>query len=96
MVEKGVPELLLQDVLGYLKDERKWVAVVLEEEHLPILDRIKEETEGSEKRVVYVSNPSKLHQVLFGLTGGQLGCWILVNNNSTFHRHFCGNGYKSE
>ena len=62
---------------------------------MPINDKVKN---NQEKRVVYVHNPSRLHSVLKGMVGNQLGCWILVNtkDSNTLHRYYCGNGYKSE
>lgn len=76
-----------------LKDEKKWAAVVLEEERLPTLDKV---VDNVEKRVMYVRNPSKLHEVLSSMVSKQLGCWILVNEGSYFSRYYCGNGYRSD
>lgn len=67
--------------------------MVLEEEQMPIIDKLEN---AEENRVAYIPNPSKLHRVLYGMAGKQLGCWILVNTNtSVLQRYYCGNGYKA-
>ena len=78
-----------------MKDDQKWLTVILEEEKLPIIDKVEE---YRQKRIVYVHNASRLHSVLRGMVGGELGCWILVNTNtsSPLHRYYCGTGYKSD
>jgi hypothetical protein len=95
VIDEESEELRLKDVLELLRDGRKWAAVVLEELQMPIIDKV---DAPKDKRVVYVSNPSKLHKALTAMVGNQLGCWILVNNNNngTFDRYFCGTGYRKE
>lgn len=60
---------------------------------MPSIDKI---SNSLDQRVVYIPNPSRLHEAISAMVGGQLGCWILLNNNGNFHRYYCGTGYKAE
>ena len=76
-----------------LKGSQGWTAVVLEEEGLPVLEKL---NNHAQKGVFYISPPSKLHSQLSSMFGKKIGCWILDASKGRLDKYYCGSGYRSE
>ncbi len=85
--------MVLANLLTLLKDQAGWAAVVLEEESLPIINKLPNSTD---RRVVYIRNPSRLHEALSAMVGRQLGCWILRLTSGSLQKYYCGTGYRNQ
>lgn len=75
-VKENDPKLVLNSIVSRLRGEPGWAAIVLEEEGLPVLERVQQ---TAETEVFYVEPPSRLYSYLIAMVGKKMGCWIIEN-----------------
>jgi hypothetical protein len=76
LVKENDPKLVLNSIVSRLRGGPGWAAIVLEEEGLPVLERVQQ---TAENEVFYVEPPSRLYSYLIAMVGKKMGCWIIEN-----------------
>lgn len=79
MIAENDAKVVVNAIVRRLKEEERHVVVVLEEEGLPVIDRL---SSASEKGIFYLEPASRLYRHISSMVGRKIGCWILSTKNN--------------